>query len=61
MRDYHCCATCIHFGSEKTKNGMLYMCKRLGFQTDPRYKFECWNPKEQVRRLMERDQSQDSE
>ena len=54
MKDFHCCATCIDFSSEKATKGMYYKCKRLGFQTEPSHKFNCWNPKENIRKLMEK-------
>ena len=54
MKDFHCCATCIHFKSEKVKTGMRYKCNRLNFQTEPSYKFNCWHPKENVQKLMEK-------
>ncbi|WP_041122662.1 hypothetical protein [Jeotgalibacillus alimentarius] len=52
---YHVCATCIHFHSEKIRSGhMLYFCKRLGYETKPDYRFNCWEPKEHVKKLMEK-------
>ncbi|MCU9594904.1 hypothetical protein OEV82_10690 [Caldibacillus thermolactis] len=54
MKDYHCCATCIHFGIEKTEEGINTKCTRLGYDTNPKYKFNCWVPKERVRRAMEK-------
>lgn len=54
MKDYHCCATCIHFGIEKTEEGIKTKCMRLGYDTEPNYQFNCWVPKERVRRAMEK-------
>ncbi|WHY89140.1 hypothetical protein QNH39_25005 [Neobacillus novalis] len=52
MKDFHCCATCRHFKVEKKGEGMNYYCSRLGYETKPNYKFNCWSPKEQVIQLM---------
>lgn len=30
------------------------MCSRLGFATKPGYTFDCWDPKDQVKQLMEK-------
>ncbi|KHF41769.1 hypothetical protein [Halalkalibacter okhensis] len=51
---YHCCATCTHFGAEKKAGRMQYHCVRLGFETKPVYKFNCWEPKEHVKKLMKK-------
>nr|WP_147805302.1 hypothetical protein [Alkalicoccus halolimnae]TXF81318.1 hypothetical protein FTX54_16005 [Alkalicoccus halolimnae] len=50
--NYHCCATCIHFSAEKTSSGMKYHCVRLGFQTRPEYQFNCWEPREDIKKKM---------
>lgn len=55
MKQYHCCATCKHFVAEKASQGMNYRCGRLGFATKTTYRFDCWNPKERVRKLMAQD------
>lgn len=49
---FHACATCIHFRIKKTENSMKYYCDRLGFETNPKYKFRCWTPMEHVEKLM---------
>jgi hypothetical protein len=49
---FHCCATCIHFRVEKEAEKTRYRCARLSYETRPDYRFNCWSPKEQVRRLM---------
>jgi hypothetical protein len=49
---FHACATCIHFNLEKRETGMKYFCGRLGYDTHPKYQFNCWKPKEQVQKLM---------
>ncbi|HEU4965300.1 MAG TPA: hypothetical protein VFV52_15835 [Bacilli bacterium] len=54
MNRFHCCATCRHFAQEKGQQGMRYFCSRLGFDTMPNYQFNCWNPKDNVRKLMEK-------
>lgn len=51
---YKVCATCINFEATKTKCGMQYRCKRLGFDTKPSYSFNCWNPKDHVLKLMKK-------
>ncbi|WP_332633912.1 hypothetical protein [Halalkalibacter flavus] len=52
---YHCCATCTHFSAEKKQGGgMHYRCIRLGYETKPAYTFHCWEPKEHVKKLMEK-------
>lgn len=56
---YHVCATCVNYKIEKKDAIMNYYCGRLGFETNPKYQFQCWTPKEQVRKLMDkRDQFQ---
>ncbi|MFD1708040.1 hypothetical protein ACFSCZ_15045 [Siminovitchia sediminis] len=60
MNRYHCCATCIHFRAERVDGKMRYMCKRLGYETKTHYKFNCWTPKEKVRRLMEKQGEKDA-
>ncbi|GGE60541.1 hypothetical protein GCM10007140_08590 [Priestia taiwanensis] len=52
MNKFHCCATCTHFQAKKQSNGMKYLCVRLGYETKPTYTFNCWDPKESVRKLM---------
>ncbi|KZZ86353.1 hypothetical protein AS29_000020 [Bacillus sp. SJS] len=56
MSRYHCCASCKHFLAEKAVDGkgMKYFCKRLGFETKPDYTFHCWDPKNEVIKLMEK-------
>jgi hypothetical protein len=54
MKDFHCCATCKNFGVKKSGSGIKYICERLGFETNPSYRFDCWDPKETVIRLMEK-------
>lgn len=52
---FHCCATCKHFlAKKKEERGMAYICVRLGYETKPTYVFSCWDPKENVKRLMEK-------
>lgn len=55
MKNYHCCATCIHFSAQKKDRKMQYRCVRLGYPTKTHYQFNCWVPKEQVRKLIEKD------
>jgi hypothetical protein len=49
---FHCCATCINFSITKTPNGVIRKCDRLQFETKPSYQFDCWDPKENVKRLL---------
>ncbi|MGG2027191.1 hypothetical protein AB1282_15950 [Gottfriedia sp. S16(2024)] len=52
MKDFRCCATCQHFKAEKQVKGMKYYCSRLGFETMTNYKFNCWSPNENVKKLI---------
>ncbi|WP_449622284.1 hypothetical protein [Robertmurraya sp. Marseille-Q9965] len=55
MRDiFQFCASCIHFRAKREHRGMKYHCSRLGYETKPSYQFDCWSPKETVRKLMEK-------
>ncbi|KAB2338258.1 hypothetical protein F7731_01450 [Cytobacillus depressus] len=54
IQAFHACATCIHFEASKCEKGMTYRCKRLGYETKPNYQFQCWTPKEHVKKLMEK-------
>ena len=58
MKDFHCCATCKNFKTEKTPEGMGYFCSRLGYETKPNYQFNCWDPKESIKKLIENEQNQ---
>lgn len=60
MRKFHCCATCIHYRVEKDKvhNKTSTKCSRLKFDTKPTYQFNCWDPKIQVKKLMEKEEDQ---
>ncbi len=53
-RNYHCCATCRHFRVRKQpgeKTG--YMCSRLGYATEPVYRFDCWTPNDVVKKRIQ--------
>ncbi|WP_347861880.1 hypothetical protein U0355_01310 [Salimicrobium sp. PL1-032A] len=53
---YHCCATCKHFRIDIKENRRKRIyCGRLGFDTKPTYQFDCWEPKERVKRVMEKE------
>ncbi|MFD1037836.1 hypothetical protein ACFQ3N_05355 [Virgibacillus byunsanensis] len=55
---FHCCATCEHFRIEKQKEASKRIyCKRLGFDTKPTYQFDCWEPKERVKKSMKKEES----
>ncbi|WP_170169142.1 hypothetical protein [Mesobacillus subterraneus] len=49
---FHACATCINFQAEKQGGKMKYWCGRLGYETKSHYKFNCWDPKENVKKLI---------
>ncbi|AKP47518.1 MULTISPECIES: hypothetical protein [Bacillus] len=55
---FHACATCIHFSAEKTESGMLFRCLRLGYETKTYYRFNCWTPKDHVRKLMKKEKGE---
>lgn len=49
---FHACSTCEHFSAKKSRGKMIYRCKRLDYETRPQYAFNCWNPKDHVRKLI---------
>jgi hypothetical protein len=53
-RSFHVCATCIHFRAERAGGKMEYRCGRLGYETKPHYQFNCWVPKDNVKKLMKK-------
>jgi hypothetical protein len=53
---YHCCATCRHFSAEKTEEGMQYKCIRLGYNTRPEYQFNCWEPRDDIKRKINKNE-----
>ncbi|MDF0727898.1 hypothetical protein PY093_14570 [Cytobacillus sp. S13-E01] len=53
---YHACATCINFVATKKDQGMLYYCKRLGYETKSDYVFNCWEPKPNVVKLINKNE-----
>lgn len=55
---FHACATCIHFEALKTDFGMKYRCDRLGYETNPKYQFDCWSPKDHVKKLIEKEKGE---
>jgi hypothetical protein len=40
---------------------MSYSCSRLGYETKPAFQFACWNPKEQVKKLIEKQKKGEGE
>jgi len=58
---FHVCATCINFEILRTKERKIIRCKRLGYETNPKYTFNCWEPKPQVKKLMEKRQKESRE
>lgn len=47
-RDYHCCATCQHFQILREADKPVSLCRRLGYETRPSYKFKCWTPRPDI-------------
>ncbi|AEJ39909.1 hypothetical protein TPY_1728 [Sulfobacillus acidophilus TPY] len=46
-RDVHFCATCVwirHVAPHR------FICRRLGWETRPRWKFRCWTPRPEYMR-----------
>jgi ribosomal protein L37AE/L43A len=57
MKNYHCCATCMHFKTERNETGITYKCSRLGYTTKPDYQFNCWNPRMDIQEKMKKNNS----
>jgi hypothetical protein len=55
MEKYHCCATCVHFAVIKPEGRAEYHCVRLGYRTQPNYKFNCWDPRDSVKKRMQKE------
>ncbi len=51
---FHACATCQHYQVIKLDSHTIYRCSRLGYETKPHFKFNCWQPKEKVLQLMKK-------
>ncbi|MEH7885834.1 hypothetical protein V7654_16150 [Bacillus sp. JJ1609] len=58
---FHACASCVNFRLEKSGKTLKYYCARLGFETKTHYQFDCWDPKENVKKLMARDSQENGE
>lgn len=58
-KTFQFCASCINFRAERDQDGMKYYCSRLGYETNPKYQFNCWTPKEQVRKLMDKSREEE--
>ncbi|MCY0889046.1 MAG: hypothetical protein OWQ59_11395 [Alicyclobacillaceae bacterium] len=52
---YHCCATCKHFRVRRTDSGVHAQCARLGYETKASYRFNCWDPRPDIRERIEKD------
>lgn len=50
---YHCCASCRHFTSGREDGKTYNRCVRLGYDTQPKYRFNCWDPKERVKKRID--------
>lgn len=53
-KKFHACATCKNFIAQRKSGEMTYKCSRLGFDTKPSYQFNCWDPKDHVKKLMKK-------
>ncbi|MCG1023113.1 hypothetical protein EKQ44_15845 [Sutcliffiella horikoshii] len=53
---FHACATCQHYQVQKWASATIYRCSRLGYETKPHFKFDCWQPKENVLQLMKKEE-----
>lgn len=53
-KTYKVCSTCVNFSINRTSKGNEFHCIRLGYETQPHYSFNCWDPKPEVRELMKR-------
>lgn len=51
---YHACATCVNFVPTRKDKGMVYFCSRLGYETNTDYVFNCWEPKENIIKLIKK-------
>lgn len=55
---YHCCATCRWFHIEKDPGQpSVKSCIRLGFETKPHYQFNCWDPREDIKKRIAEESS----
>lgn len=43
----------MNFAAERKNGIMTYRCVRLGYETKPKYQFNCWEPKPHILKLME--------
>lgn len=53
-KTFKVCSTCVNFTIQSSKGKRKFFCSRLGYETEPHYSFNCWNPKREVRELMEK-------
>ncbi|PYZ98265.1 hypothetical protein CR205_06620 [Alteribacter lacisalsi] len=60
MKNFHCCATCIHFEVVKRLGSTRYRCRRLGFETRPHYRFDCWDPRPDIKKLIKKQEDTSS-
>ncbi|WP_412679121.1 hypothetical protein [Brevibacillus laterosporus] len=44
---------CVNKGDKGVKT--TYSCSRLGYETKPSYRFDCWQPTERVCKLVEKE------
>jgi hypothetical protein len=52
---FHACATCKHFSAERIEGSINYHCIRLGYETNPKYRFSCWDPRPHIVNLMKKE------
>lgn len=58
---FHACATCVNFQISRTESTVKYFCRRLGYETKTHYQFDCWDPKENVKKLMAKASNENGE
>ncbi|MBE3589937.1 MAG: hypothetical protein IMW98_08755 [Firmicutes bacterium] len=46
--DPRCCASCVHVGVRHEGGRVVVVCRRLGYETRPEWRFLCWTPKPRV-------------
>ncbi|MBX5476379.1 MAG: hypothetical protein IRZ18_04555 [Clostridia bacterium] len=52
--DPRCCASCVHVGVRRVGGQVRVYCRRLGYDTRPEWRFDCWTPKPHVRDRLDR-------
>ncbi|WP_085521311.1 hypothetical protein [Tuberibacillus sp. Marseille-P3662] len=52
INHYHACASCRHFGHDDRQGKQVPICRRLGYDTQPDWQFNCWDPKPRVKQAI---------